>query len=68
MPYAHGGLCPMPSRTSYESSKGYIYISLVDRAAVAGDRQIRNNDKLDIHTHPPQATRAIQPDIFVLLD
>jgi hypothetical protein len=23
MPYAHGGLCPMPSRTSYESSKGY---------------------------------------------
>ena len=25
MPYAHGGLCPMPSRTSYESSKGYIF-------------------------------------------
>jgi len=26
--YAHGGLCPrrpMPSRTSYESSKGYRY-------------------------------------------
>ncbi len=21
---AHGGGCPMPSRTSYESSKGYI--------------------------------------------
>jgi len=27
--YAHGGLCPrrpMPSRTSYESSKGYIFV------------------------------------------
>ena len=24
MPYAHGGLCPMPMSTSYESSKGYI--------------------------------------------
>ena len=23
MPYAHGGLCPMPMSTSYESSKGY---------------------------------------------
>ena len=22
--YAHGGLCPMPDSTSYESSKGYI--------------------------------------------
>ena len=22
--YAHGGLCPMPMSTSYESSKGYI--------------------------------------------
>ena len=26
MPYADGGLCPMPSRTSYESSKGYTVI------------------------------------------
>jgi hypothetical protein len=26
--YAHGGLCPMPSRTSYESSKGYINYQL----------------------------------------
>jgi len=25
--YAHGGLCPMPTRTSYESSKGYMYLS-----------------------------------------
>ncbi len=40
----------------------------LSRTAVAGDRQLKNNDKLDIHTHPPQATRAIQPDIFVLLD
>ncbi len=40
----------------------------VSRIVVAGDRQIRNNDKLDIHTHPPQANRATQPDIFVLLD
>jgi hypothetical protein len=27
--YAHGGLCPMPSRTSYESSKGYNCIFYV---------------------------------------
>jgi hypothetical protein len=26
--YAHGGLCPMPSRTSYESSKGYIFYAI----------------------------------------
>ena len=25
MPYAHGGLGPMPMSTSYESSKGYTY-------------------------------------------
>ena len=29
MPYAHGGLCPMPMSTSYESSKGYILSTLV---------------------------------------
>jgi hypothetical protein len=27
MPYAHGGLCPMPDSTSYESSKGYTSLS-----------------------------------------
>ena len=27
MPYAHGGLCPMPMSTSYESSKGYTILS-----------------------------------------
>jgi hypothetical protein len=66
---------PQPSPKSRGGSKKFtndariaIYISLVDRTAVAGDRQIKNNDKLDIHTHPPQATRAIQPDIFVLRD
>jgi len=37
MPYAHGGLCPMPKEaysTSYESSKGYMYKSCYSK----GDR------------------------------
>ena len=63
---------PVPQRVNFlwnrPESLLLTMVQHLSRIAVAGDRQIRNNDKLDIHTHPPQANRAIQPDIFVLLD